>query len=930
MLSIGALKLGQEDYYLKLGQDDYYFQGGEPQGQWLASGAAQLGLSGTVTPRQLKSLFQGFDSNRNPFVQNAGSPKRQPAWDLTFSAPKSVSVYWSQADQATRREIQQAQAAAVKKAIEYLEQEAAYSRIGKGGAERVPAALVVATFEHGTSRALEPQLHTHALVLNLAIRPDNTSGSILSKPLYQHKMVAGALYRTEFAYQLRKRLGLAVEQKKTWFEILGVPKSLTDYFSTRRKEIEQVLSDKGLESACAAAFANLSTRDLKDLLPPRQELHATWQQEGLKHHFGPQVVEFLKHRSPLPKNKTKQLNQAVSDALDIITSSESHFTEQQLLCTTAQLAPARGVDAASLVVSVKHHLKNSPDIINLGTRNEQHRYTTRELFDVEAQLIQDAQTLNERRIRTLSDKTVAHVITRQRTFTNDQGKKQTATLSYEQGHAVAHLTQSPGAIKAVSGLAGTGKTTMLGATREAFEKEGYRVIGACVTAKAARGLQEGSGIDSDTLHMRLMQLYPDPKYLAKHHAKQVFKLALRTLLPTLRLKALKLEKLKIDYKTVFVLDEAGMVGTRDMALLFHAIRERGGRLILVGDEKQLPSIEAGGAFGSIVTSAHCPHLEEITRQEDPWAREAVKQLSRGAAEEFLKTYAEKGLLTVEPTPDDVAKALVDDWKRAGGLGKPEQHAIAVSTNDQVDQYNDLAQAERARAGHLDLSTALTVGNETFHPGDRIAFLKNSRKLGIANGQVGTIHAIKDQGWTKAISVVLDGQKKPIVIPIRSYLGNKYDGIRRGYAFTTHKLQGATLENAYVVLGGSMTDREMTYVQGSRARKTTSLYVLEADAGHPLSQRARGEFVPKVDLAGKPVEQELDSPLARQMTQSRQQELAHEFLPDSQLEPEIESDPKIEQPPLESQEDPKPTSATKPRRPEHSREQNPELDMDMEL
>jgi len=496
MLSIAAMSLGGQSYYLALAREDYYLEGGEPKGYWIGQGARRLGYSGPVAKSALSNLFNGFSEDGRRLVQNAGKTTgqgaRKPGWDLTFSAPKSVSVFWSQASEADRQQIQQAHAAAVEKAIAYLEDTAAFSRTGKGGSTEVPAGLIVAAFEHGTSRALDPGLHTHCLVLNVGTRPDGSTGSLLSKPFYRHKMTAGAIYRAEMAYRLALRLGLRVERIKSWFEITGVPKSLCDWFSKRRTAIDKDMTERGVETASAAAYAALSTREVKDIVPPRSQLFESWREEGPKHWFGAEAIEFLKGRRAPPKDQSRQASRAIHEALQTITASASHFSEQELLRFTAIAAQDKAVPVEYLRAAVSARIKSSPDIIHLGTRNDEQRYTTRQVFDLEKELLDTAHKLHQRKTSALKDKTVAAVIKKKRTSKAPDGTKHRFTLSSEQARAVEHITQGPGAIKCITGLAGTGKTTMLQATREAFEKEGYRVIGACTSGKAAKGLQEGS------------------------------------------------------------------------------------------------------------------------------------------------------------------------------------------------------------------------------------------------------------------------------------------------------------------------------------------------------------------------------------------------------------------------------------------------------
>ncbi len=261
-MSIAFMGTSGADYYLSLAREDYYLKGGEPPGIWWGDGARDLKLSGQVRPEVFHALFRGFTPEGSPLVQNAGKEHRQPGWDLTFSAPKPVSTLWSQGDEALRREIQTAHLEAVKAALGYLQEEIELTRRGQAGSKKELAGLIAALFEQGTSLELDPNLHTHALLMNVCTRRDGSTGAVLSKPIYQRKMVAGALYRTELAAQLESRLGVrcSLPEKAFAFTVEGVKEALNKFFSKRRGAVEERLNSRGLESAAAAAVATLDTR----------------------------------------------------------------------------------------------------------------------------------------------------------------------------------------------------------------------------------------------------------------------------------------------------------------------------------------------------------------------------------------------------------------------------------------------------------------------------------------------------------------------------------------------------------------------------------------------------------------------------------------------------------------------------------------------
>ena len=191
---IASIKQAHNAHYLV---KDYYHSDNEQPGVWVGSGAKKLGLNGEVNPEQMENLWKGYSPDGDKkLVQNAGDKNRRAGWDITFSAPKSVSVAWGVADEELKAKWEQAQQRAVLDAIQYLEDTAANTRRGAGGKEaQEKVGLVAATFPHGTSREQDLQLHTHALTLNLGPRKDGTTGAIESHHLYQGKMAAGAVFR---------------------------------------------------------------------------------------------------------------------------------------------------------------------------------------------------------------------------------------------------------------------------------------------------------------------------------------------------------------------------------------------------------------------------------------------------------------------------------------------------------------------------------------------------------------------------------------------------------------------------------------------------------------------------------------------------------------------------------------------------------------
>lgn len=865
MLSIGGMASGQESYYVQLAREDYFLAGGEPPGSWAGGGVSRLGLSGKVRSAELRKLFAGYHP-RVPtlkLVQNAGKSNRQPGWDLTFSASKSVSVLWSQATPQVARAIQDSQAAAVKAAIEYIENNFAFSRCGKGGVESTPVELVVALFEHSTSRAHDPNLHTHCLVMNCGIDAAGHSRSLVSKTLYQAKMLAGAYYRCQLAYELQSRLNVTLERTadergklQDWFEIKEVPSTLRTHFSKRRAEIVAKLEELGLESASDAAVAALTTRRAKSAVPSRSELFARWRSEAVELGISLAAVDCIAERRVIADVQAacrEQLNHCVAEA----TRTENVFTTEEIVLKTLVSLQASGIDAAQAVEAIHQQLPTVNGVIPAGVRNGRQTWTTQEVLGFEQSFLDSVKVLRERKFHPIPEAVVQEAVSRPR-----GSGVGTFTLDSEQQAAVRYLLQGNAAIKVVTGFAGTGKTDMLAATREALERTGYRVLGTALAGVAARTLFEKAGIPSETIRRREYQLFPKRQGGVGHHLKQLARAAQGK--PTR-----PRSPLLLDEKTVLVIDEAGMVGTRDFSLLLQAVVKQGGAVIVVGDERQLASIDRGGCLADLVKSLGGVRLTEIRRQRDAGDQQAVKDVVAGNAEEALRHYASKGQFYTAPTSDLLERQLVDRWAAHGGADNPGDHRVLVSTRAEVDRFNALLQAERVRRGKVDPLQQVQQGQKRFMVGDQVRFDESNFALGVLKGMRGEIVACKQGFLGDYVAVSVSGcqstwsqkaseafrhhaaqllraaagkrtwripsRRDIVVIPLVSKRpGQKaYRSLSIDYSMTTHLAQGQTVKNAYVKLGGKMTNRELAYVQMSRHREGLYLFAEEAIAGTQL-------------------------------------------------------------------------------------------------
>ena len=473
MLSISPpIAAAQGGYFGSLAREDYYTEGGEPPGRWIGCGLSALGLSGEVDKLVFQHLLLGYSPDgRSALVQNAGDPNRQAAWDLTFSAPKTLSALWSQADFETQRLIQELHALAVMKTLSYLEDVAAFTRRGHAGQIVERAQWIAAMFEHGTSRAQDPQLHTHVVLLNLAVRPDGTTGTVVSREFFRHKMAAGGLYRAELAKLLQERLGLGIGRVKTWFEVEGVSPALVTEFSKRRQQIETLLDQRGQEGAIAAKEAALRTRRAKEHLP-RELLFRQWCDAGRSMNWSTTQVDALLNAGKGRMREAASPEVLTAEALATITNHQSFFPVRDLVRRLAEASQGRGLGAMGVRLAADEAL-SAPQIVPLGRVKGESQFTTREMLQLEHELLTIADETQHDRSHILPEPDLSR-------FEN---------LSEEQQTAVRHITATEGAVQVVSGLAGTGKSSLLQAARILWQEADFAVWGTALTGKAARGLE---------------------------------------------------------------------------------------------------------------------------------------------------------------------------------------------------------------------------------------------------------------------------------------------------------------------------------------------------------------------------------------------------------------------------------------------------------
>jgi Ti-type conjugative transfer relaxase TraA len=847
---LGDAAQGAGKYYIDLAQEDYYTHGGEPAGQWFGQSAARLGLTATVDKGNFSQLLHGFDATgTRSLVQDAGQG-HYAGWDLTFSAPKSVSVLWAMTEEtAVRAQIQSAQQAAVEATLGFAERHCAFTRRGHDGVEREKVVgLAVATFEHSTSREQDPQLHTHCIVANVAQRTDGTYGSLEGRELYRWKMALGAIYRAELAAQLEARLPVQIVRDQSSFAIAGVPEAIQHQFSKRAEHIKDWMAERGYEGAVAAQTATLDTRTRKQEIG-RPILLENWKQEGQAAGWGPtQAAQLLAEPSLTPERPIAMTMKALKEKLVYPQSTFGERDAWRLLAESMQ-----GVGGLNAIQEQMQTFWQCPDLLSVGeNRYREERWSTAAVVQREQETLQIAENATQQHAHRLSAPAVEAIL------------KTRPTLTPEQTVAVQYLCERSGAVATVEGLPGTGKSFMLETARAAWSAEGYHVLGAALSGKAALGLQESAHIPSATLHARLQE-WQQPGAL--------------------------------DAKTVVVVDEAGMIGSRHMAELMAVTHAAGAKLVLVGDHRQLQPIEAGGIFRAMTERIDTAQLTEIRRQVQPWAKDAVQALAQGQACDAIEAYEQRGRLHIGETKPETIQTLVETWAQSQAAQPEKSRLILASERADVRAINEHVRTQLKSADHLSVGQKVTTeyGVREFAVGDRLVMLRNSTAYGVRNGQLGTLEAMSQIGKKTTLRIRLDEGGRLVTLPLQ-----RYGHVDHGYAITTHKSQGATVDETFVLAGGKMANREIGLVQLSRHREAAhvfvdrSVYQPDTALDHAPMQRACTALEPSPELrsaaALTPYETKNHDAmvqLAAQIQRSQQKDTTLDYLSSRQYHPAAE-------------------------------------------
>lgn len=770
MLNIGKIGAGPEAgrYYerrIASGVEDYYAGKGEAPGAWLGTGARHLGLNGRVGEQEVVRLLAAQQPTTGAALRKPLGDSSVAGFDLTFKAPKSVGLLFGIAEEVISAQVRDGHEAAVREALGYLERHACIVRRGHAGAIQLAGGgFVAAAFRHRTSRAGDPLLHTHVVIANEAQGPDGRWTALDGRPIYGHSKTAGYLYQAVLRAELSERLGVRWQPVRNGYaDIDGVSREAVEKFSTRRGEILQTMADRGEHSARAAQVAALDTRRGKDHDIPIATLRQEWRERALDLGIDHTELGELLHRDPTRPITPADLERHAEWLLgpEGLTRQSSSFNRPDVVRAFAQHAD-QGAHVAVIERRADQLLCRSP-----VARLDNGRFSTRELLALEARLLRDAADRSGEYATTVRGDDLKRAL------------QSRPTLSDEQRELVERLTTGPGGVQVVRAPAGTGKTFALDAAREAWEHAGVPVLGCALSARAACELRDQAALQASTI-------------ARVRHALD--------------------RGADLQRGSVLIVDEAGMVGTRDLAALSDATDAARGRLVLVGDDRQLPEIDAGGAFRALADQQDATQLQDVRRQREDWDRAALAELRSGDIEQFARAYLEHGRIVMTPTASAAREALVADWWNATRDGA-DALMIATRRADVAD-LNARARQHMRDAGKLE-EDGLTTETRGFAVGDRVIATHNDQRLGVHNGQTGTLRRISDD---RVVVELEDGKR--LTLPA----AYAHDGhLDHGYALTAHRAQGATVDQAFV-LGSDEQYREWGYTALSRHRDQARYYL----------------------------------------------------------------------------------------------------------
>jgi conjugative relaxase-like TrwC/TraI family protein len=839
----------------------YYVDGGtsagEGRGTWWSPKLGQLmpmvDGGSEVSPTALRALARGeHPTTGKPMIQG-NRPERKAGYDLQLSDPKSVSVLKAAAEMAgTMKDgrllhelIGEAKQRSVRRALDFIvDLELVVTRRGKGGKNVEPVAdFAIACFHHTTSRAGDPQEHDHLILMNAVVRKDGSTGTLDNLTILRYQRAIGAAYDTAMSAEM-EGLGFAVEKDENTFKLAGVPADVTKLFSKRNNDIQAAAEEAGFATADDRGRARriaLSTRNKKDDVPERAELMAPgglWEREMAGLGWSPAALlesasaarfrrddDMIRASVDFEDAKPFLRKAAAEKAVAVTEEMEAVLERRHILKEVMDRMMGLGtVDEALAEIT---RMEADGKLVRVGTIEESNEpvYATPEMIEAERSIVTGS--LERRGEREFVSPTAVNAAIARR-----------GTMTEEQADAVRHSLNDDG-VTVVEGFAGTGKSFSLGAVADAARDVGLHVFVVAMSHKA-KGV-----IANDTL---------TDETSARAVAGMVARLS----------NADHKDHIKLTKRDLILIDEAGMVGTKDLAKVLAYARLAGAKVVLAGDTRQLQPVSAGAPMCVLAKLLGTQRIETIIRQSKSvhasWMIPASKDFATGHPDRAMEAYAAKGRLHLGKDAADTMARLAADWK-AYVLAQPvtakshEDRLVVAGRTRDVTALNPLLREAYREAGRLkgeDVTIAAFVRGRDpkladlkLAAGDRLIFGESVRVQGVEinvktkdavnNSDMATLtHVSKDAD--PIVHLVFDkatnGKKMEVTCRWSELVGYRAEDapdserhpiVQHGYAVTTHASQGSTV-NTCLVYNGHGMGMESTYVAMTRHRHEAAMYV----------------------------------------------------------------------------------------------------------
>ncbi|THV42026.1 MobF family relaxase [Glycomyces buryatensis] len=795
-------------------------------------------------------------------------------YDLVFAPVKSASMLWALHDsQAVRAQVKWAHDAAVAEALKYLEEHAAFTRVGAGGPAQVDTrGLVAVSFDHFDNRNGEPHLHTHLAVANrVQAAGDGKWRTIDGRPLHFITVTAGAVYDSAFRAELRKRLGVewrmrtdTKASKEPVWEVAGVKDEWIKSFASRREGIIERYNELATDYRTAhgrtpdkaterqlARTANLDTRNVKGTAKSLGELNAVWRDQ-FTDRFGADALEGFQKVVGKPRSTStpvsgldlpalaEEVTARVSeyratwnrwniDAATHRTLAErgiiltDHAQRTALVGQITNTALGESISLEAPAVVPEPAVLRRKDGVSVFTPHGATRYTSEQILNAENDLVQAA---------TIPGVIDAVPTDRAKAALNDFEQRENRNLDAGQRKLVESFATDTRQTVAGIGPAGTGKTTAMRALAHVVEADGRRLVPLASSGAAAAVLAAELGLPAENVH----------KFVHEHiKGKRAPDLYQDAPVPA------AFEQFRIRPGDVVLVDEAGMTGTLNLDRLRQITDHHGAALRLLGDHYQFSAVESGGALRLIAAETPTVVLDEVHRFHDPAEAEASLSLREGdnASIDF---YAANGRLHAGDT-DNLRERVYQAWLSDTRDGKVS--LMIAGTNNEVTALSARAREDLVRSGNVASDGVSLYDGNRAGTGDLIVTRTPRRDLACQGGQFvknGGTWLVESRYGDDALAVRNTDHGGRLVLPA-AYVA---ESVELAYAVTGHRSQGRTVDTTHTLIDPDLCGREGVYVPATRGRDANHLYfTVEVPEDQPLTpereqSEAQAAFVRVLD------------------------------------------------------------------------------------